>query len=337
MRASSYIEPRAAWKVTLAGEDLTVKMSPRLISLRLSERRGEEADELEIVLHDTDGSVAPPPEGAVLAVALGWDRGTGVTPGLIDKGTFTVDEVSWDGPPDKVTIRARSADLKADFRTRKNKVWKDTTLGAVLDEIAGNHGLAARCHPDLSARAITAAEQGNKSDMQFLRDLGRRYDATATVKGGALIFSPIGAATTATGAVLPGAVIPRTDCSSASWKRAAREKAQDGAEAQYHDPDAAERKTVKKGGSNPRRLKRVYASEGDASAAATSETGRLKRAAASLDLTLALGNPALSPGMKITATGFKREIDAVTWLIASADHSMGAGGLKTSLQLEVAG
>lgn len=334
---SSYVQPKAAWRVTLDGADLTAKLAPMLVSLRLSEKDGEEADQLEIVLDDSKGNVAIPPEGATLRVWLGWERGTAVTPGLVDKGAFKVDEASWSGPPNRITLTARSADLAQSFRTRRNRTWKDGTIGDIVGVIAQEHSLTARCHADLASRAVKVAEQGNKSDMQFLRDLARRHDASAVVKAGCLIFAPKGAATTASGSALPDAVLLRERCNQIDWKRAARERAQDGAEAQWHDPQEAKRKTHSTGGSNRKRLKKVYASEGDASAAAGAEAARLKRAAASLSATLAYGNPALSPGMMITATGFKDVIDQTTWLIASAEHSMDAGGLKTRIEMEVAG
>lgn len=334
MPRSAYIQPKAAWKVTLDGRDLTEKLAPRLISLRLSERRGEEADELEIVLHDSDGKVAIPPEGTVLRVMLGWERGSEVTVGLVDKGSFTVDEVAWDGPPDRLTIRARSADLKESFRARRNKAWIATTIGAVVTEIAARHGLIARCHADLLQTAIAAAEQSNKSDMQFLRDLARRHDATATVKAGTLIFAPIAAATTATGATLPTATVTRRQCSSYAWHRASRENAQDGVEAQWHDKDSATRKTVTTGGTNRKRLKKIYSTEDDAEKAAKAEASRLSRAAAKLDLVLAAGDPLLAPGVRVLTSGFKVEISTPTWLIASAVHLMDERGLATRISLE---
>jgi hypothetical protein len=55
-----YSQPRAAWRVTLDGADLTATLAPRLISLRLSEKTGEEADSLEIVVHDTDAGLCRP-------------------------------------------------------------------------------------------------------------------------------------------------------------------------------------------------------------------------------------------------------------------------------------
>jgi phage protein D len=172
--------------------------------------------------------------------------------------------------------------------------------------------------------------------MQFLRDLARRHDASAVVKAGCLIFAPKGATTTVSGNAVPDAVLLRERCSQIDWRRAARDRAQDGAEAQWHDPHEAKRKTHSTGGKNPKRLKKTYASEADAKAAAEAETKRLKRAAATLSASLAWGNPLLSPGVRITATGFKSDIDTIRWLISSADHTMDASGLKTRIEMEVA-
>lgn len=336
--ASAYVQPKAAWRVLLStGEDLTAKFAPLLISLRLSEKDGEEADQLEITLDDSRGNVAIPPEGATLQVWLGWERGTEVTTGLVYKGSFKVDEAGWSGPPDKITLTARSADLAESFRTRRNRTWSDGTLGDLVGVIAQEHGLEPRCHPDLAAKAIVVAEQAGKSDMQFLRDLARRHDASAVVKAGCLIFAPKGAGVTVGGKAVPEAVLLRSRCSQIDWRRAARDKAQDGAEAQWHDPDEAKRKTISTGGENRKRLKRTYASEADAQAAAEAESKRLKRAAATLSASLAWGNPLLFPGVRVTAIGFKSEIDSTPWLISSAEHSMHAGGLKTRIEMEVAG
>ena len=335
-QTGAYVQPRAAWRVTLDGEDLTATYAPRLLSLRLSEKLGEEADELEIAVDDSDGAFAPPPQGSVLTVALGWDRGTQVDAGIVDKGSFTVDEVSWEGPPDKVTITARSADLKDSFRTRKTRTWNGKTVGEVVEKLAGDNGLQPRCHPDLAERSAGSAEQHNKSDMQFLRDLGRHHDAVATVKAGCLIFAPRGSATTAGGKTIPAAMLERSRCADVSWKRASRDKDQDGAEAQWHDPEEGKRKTVAKGGARKKRLKRIYASEDEASTAAQSETQRQKRASATLEATIAWGNPLLTPGTPISASGFRAHIDREKWQIASAEHTMDGSGLKTRLSMEVA-
>jgi uncharacterized protein len=241
--------------VTVDGTNVTAKFAPMLVLLSLSEQDGEEADQLQIVLDDSKGIVAIPPEGAVLQVWLGWERGTDVEPGLVFKGSFKADEAGWSGPPDRITLTAHCADLAETFRKRRNRVWRDTTIGQIVETIAGEHALQPRCHPDLAVKAVPVAEQGNKSDMQSLRDLARRHDCTATAKACCLIFAPKGATTT--GAQIPTLLLTRQRCSNADWRRAARGTAQDGAEAQWQDKAEGKRKTTTTGGQNPKRLKKT--------------------------------------------------------------------------------
>jgi phage protein D len=78
--------------VVLDGQDLTDRLAPRLLDLSLTESRGDEADELNLRLHDHDGRVALPRRGVTLQVAIGWRES-----GLFDKGTFVVDDVEHSG------------------------------------------------------------------------------------------------------------------------------------------------------------------------------------------------------------------------------------------------
>lgn len=337
MPDQAFSQPRAAWRVTIDGQDLTDRFDPLLVSLRLTEQRAESADELEIVLVDPRGEIVLPPEGARLQVALGWERGSSVTVGLVDKGAFLVDEIAWDGPPDKITLRARSADMAKSFRNRKSRTWNGKTIGQIVGQVAADNGLKSACHPDFAGTVVTSIEQANKSDMQLLRDLGRRYDAIATVKDGNLIFAPIGADTTVGGKAIAAITLTRSKGDRYSYRRASRERAQDGADATWHDQDAAKQKTASHGGSNRKRLKRVYASEADASAAAKAETNRLARAAASFEMTLAHGDAAITAGMKATLSGFKSEIDAHRWRVAKVEHEMDSNGFRSRLEMEAAG
>ena len=335
---NAYVEPKATWLVTLDGQDITSLFNPRLKLLKLSLYRQEKADELEIEIDDSDNQVAIPSFDAKLTVSLGWLRGTGVIVGLVPMGTYIVDDVDWEGPPDIMKIKAHSADLKDSYRTRKTRTWTGQTLGAIVNQIAGEQGLVARCHPDLAATVVDASEQANQSDMEFLRDLGRRYDAVATVKGGALILSPVDATTTATGAPLPQLTLTRQSGDKYHFNRNGRENNYQGAEANHYDQDGGLRVLHQTGKAPHKRLKRVYGSGAAAKAAASAEHQRIKRAAARLDITLAYGNAQIAPGLTITASGFKTLIDATKWLIAHVEHEMdGNGGFRTHLEMEVGG
>jgi len=216
------MQNKADYRITLNGASLGApllaadastrlmgKVRPRLISLTLSEKRGEDADQLDIALHDHDGRLEIPMPGQVIGLALGWLEGGEVAPGLVDKGLFKVDEAEWSGPPDIVTIRARSADFAAALNKRRERSHVATTLGDVVKKIAADNGLQASVAPELASIALPAWGQDQVSDGALLRALGRRYDAAATVKGGKLIFAPIGTGATASGLAIPAIAITR--------------------------------------------------------------------------------------------------------------------------------
>jgi phage protein D len=326
------------YRITIGGEDITPKVRPRLVSLRISEKRGGEADQLDLVLDDADGKLALPKKGALIRVRLGWAQGADVRPGLVDKGSFKVDEVEWGGEPDKITIRGRSADLTDKFRVRQERSWRDTTLGAIVREIAGANGLEPKIDAKLAAITISVLAQHNESDMALLRRLGRQHDAVATVKDGKLIFSPIGKGATASGRALPGLTIKRSDGSGPSYRELDRGGSA-GVEARWHDQGTGTRKTVKAGGGTgkPRRLRRVFHSEADARAAANAANGRTKRGAAEFGFTLAYGRADIYPERAVTLSGFKPEADAKTWLIAELTHELDKQGYRNTLKLETKG
>lgn len=327
----------ADWRVTLDGKDLSDRLRPRLVSLSLSEKRGDEADQLDIVLTDHDGGLAIPPEGAVLQLQLGWKQGRDVTVGLVDKGSFKVDDVSHSGPPDQITIRARAADFTSAIRNRRDKSWKETTLGAVLRDVASRNGLTARIAPALASIALKSVTQSRESDIAFLRRLGRENDAVATIKDKNLIFAAKGAGQTSTGKALPTLTIRRDQGGTHNWQRQKRD-GQAGVTANWHDKKTAKRQTFTVGEQDgAKKLRKVYPDEASARRAAVAERDRLKRAPATLDLTLPLGRPDAMPEARVTVSGYKDQIDATSWLITEVTHRFDkSGGYQGSLKMETA-
>jgi len=324
----------AGIKLTLEdGTDLAEKINPRLLELTLNEKRGDEADDLQITLQNADGKLAVPSTGQYLRLSLGWISGENTPLGLVDKGRFKVDEVEQSGPPDVITIRARSADLGGAYPKRRSHAWHETTLGALLGEIAARNGATASIHPDLAGEAIDAIEQHNKSDMAFVQDLGRRYDALATWKDKRLVFLPIGSATNASGQPIAALILTRQDGWTWRYLRADRGAA-DGVEAQYHDDRTGERKTVKEGGDNPQRLKHVYSSKAHAQRAAMSNLAKRNRGKDSFELYLAVADPRLLPNAAVSLQGWGDAVAGVNWLVESVETTFGAGGMRQRVKFE---
>lgn len=330
--------PIAAWQVTLDGTDLTETMAPRLLSLSIAEKRGDEADQLDITLHDADGRLEIPKKGAVLKVQLGWKQGTGLPIGLIDKGSFTVDEANWSGNPDTITLRARSADMTGAIRVRRERSFVGKTIQEVVSAIASANGLTPSVEQALGAKTIPALGSGAKSDAALLRALGKRFDAVATIKTGTLIFAPIGSGKTASGKALAEETIDRGQTDGSGDYSRIDQNDTAGVSARWHDKSSGTRKSVTvdgKGEGKAKRLRKVYASEEDAKQAARSESSRLARQVAKMTTKLTYGRPDIFPERPIALTGFKSEIDARKWVVSECTHTMdGEGGLSTSLTME---
>lgn len=334
---SDQIANIANWRITLDGTDISPKLRPRLQSLSLSEKRGGEADQLDIVLDDTDGKLALPKPGALLTVELGWKQGRDVSIGLTMKGTFKVDDVQHSGPPDTVTLKARAADFTSKIRNRREQSWKNTTLGTVLSDIAGRNTLTLRVAADLAAIAVPALSQSRESDLAFLRRLGRNHDAVATIKDKHLIFARKGAGVTAGGNSLPGLSITRRSGDRHTYCRQTREE-QKGVTAHWHDKKGAKRKKFTVGEDDgAKRLRKIYHSEAEAKRAALAERDRCKRSPATFDYTLSLGRADAYPEQRVTVSGFKPEIDGTTWLVSEVTHRLDKnGGFTTALKMETA-
>ena len=331
-KEQAYAKPD--YQLTVNGRDISraIKADARLINLTLTESRGDEADQLDIELDDSDGALDLPKKGAELALRLGWE---GL--GLVDKGTFEVDEVEHQGAPDRISIRARAAEMRREMRTRKEKSWHDTTIGAIVETIARQNNLTPRVDPGLAAIKVEHIDQTGESDLHFLTRLAKKHDAVATVKKGHLVFLPINGTKSSSGQELGAITITRAAGDQHRYHSADR-NAYSGVRAYWHDKNGAEKKSVLVGTEeNEKRLKDTYGSEADAMAAARAEQGRVERGKATMELTLALAQPELMPQTGVTLTGFKREIDATPWLAVKLTHSMGDQGFTTRLELETKG
>lgn len=322
------------YRLVVDGQDISLKVQPRLISLTLTEGRENNADQLDLELDDSDGKLALPRKEAVIELAIGW-RGQQ----LVDKGSFVVDEVEHTGAPDRVTIRARSADLGGEIRTRKEKSWHDTTLGTLLGELAKRNSLTHKVDQALAAIKIAHIDQTNESDMHFLTRLARKYDAVATVKKKHLLFLPISNTKTSKGESLPTIEITRADGDNHRWASSTRD-AFEGVRAWWSNRVNGSRKSVIAGkkGNNLKTLKETYASKEDALEAARAEMQRLERGYATFELTLAIGRPEVMPQSPIKVAGFKPEIDGEGWLVKEVVHTLDDGsGWTTKASMERGG
>ncbi|MCE8023660.1 contractile injection system protein, VgrG/Pvc8 family [Billgrantia aerodenitrificans] len=321
---------RPDYRLTLQGQTLHPELRARLGRLRLTDRRGMEADQLDLTLSDHDGRLALPPRGAELTLAIGWHG-----EGLVERGTYIVDEVEHSGSPDQVSIRARSADMRGDLPGKRSRSWDDLTLEQIIETIAGQHELEPVIGQSYLGALVEHIDQTEESDLHFLTRLAERFDAVATVKARRLLFVAAGQALTASGLEIPTLTLTRRDGDQHRYTSTDRDS-YSGVIAQWHDPtDARVHDVIAGTDENPKRLRPSYASQADALAAATSEWQRIQRGHAEFTLQLAEGDPRLMPETPVRLRGWKAEIDATPWIVTEVTHELGDGGFTSSVQLEV--
>ena len=322
--------PVPAFRITVDGTDIAKLISPRLMNLDLTDNRGIEADQLSLTLSDHDSLLAIPTTGAVIRLWLGWSD-----TGLVDKGTYTVDETEHSGAPDVLSIRARSADLRKGFKTKRERSWSNTTLGAVLGDIALGNGLTACVADALAGLPILQLDQANESDANLISRIGEEFDAVVTVKAGCLLCLPAGGGKTASGADLPHITLTRADGDQHRYLQADRDS-YDGVRAYFYDVNSAKKQEAIAGGGNYLKdLRHTYSDRQSALRAARAEFNRLQRGSATLSYTLARGRPDLIPELTYTLQGVKPEIDAIIWYGGNVLHSLNADhGYTVDLVLE---
>ena len=114
-----------------------------------------------------------------------WDGDGGDD--LLNCGTFELDDVSCDGPPQKVTMSASSLSYESAIRkTKKTRSWNGNTLKSILQQIAEDGGYE---YMYLSAYNPTYKYmlQSDMTDIAFLQKLTTNAGANLKVTDGILV------------------------------------------------------------------------------------------------------------------------------------------------------
>ncbi|GGY03689.1 phage late control D family protein [Paludibacterium paludis] len=347
-------------------KDITKKFAGRLISLKITDNRGFESDQLDLSLDDSDGRLDIPERGRRISVSIGWKGRP-----LIDKGVFVIDEITHEGAPDIMTIRGRATDLRAGISTKREKSWHKTTVGKIVSAIAKANYLTPVISSWLASRPVEHMDQANESDGNLLTRLAQQHDAIATVKQGKLLFIKAGDATSATGKPFPTVIIKRKTGDRHHFSMADRD-AYTAVKACWHNLDKATRgevmvdkdtlferrsvvtkrgklskrkhmtarqgtpdKALSPSASNVKVLRHVYASEATAWQGAKAAWEKLQRGVAEFSYTLAIGRPELFPEIPAKVVGIKPIIDRQPWVISKVTHDLSDSGMTTSLELEM--
>lgn len=316
-----------AYRIAVNGKNITDTVSPLLVSLSINDEAGLKSDQVTLTLDDRDQQIEAPNTGAKMKVAIGY-----LETGLIEQGEYTVDEVTAEGPPDALIIRAKAADMGGDMKAPREKSWHLTTLGGIIKAVAETHKLTPVIPEELASIAVPHADQ-TESDYQFLTRLAAENGATFKVANGRLVFAKRLSGKAASGQSLPAITIERQQVSSFSATISDRQRYKS-VKAFWHDKLTAERIPVTIGEGFPQYsiTDQTFPTADEATAAAKSKLDAMTSTADAVSLQMP-GRADVFAEQPVKISGFKRKIDG-DYVAVSVRHNMSRSGFTTAVELE---
>lgn len=175
---------RAAPTVSYNGKNISTTVDKYLESFQYTDPASGESDSISITLGNWDNRWLSgwfPEKGATLSaviVARNWRR-EGDTQRL-NCGTFSLDEISFSGVPDTMTMGAVSAPANDAFQTtERTKIWEDATIKQIASDIGNRYNLTVVY--DAPVIKISSVEQSNATDSAFLSTICKDYGLSLKV------------------------------------------------------------------------------------------------------------------------------------------------------------
>lgn len=315
------------FRIIAEGSDITEAIRQRLLSLNISDEAGFNSDKVEISLDDRESKVAIPRTGATLEVSIGYKETR-----IIHMGLYVVDEVAISSPPQTMTIRAHAADMRQVLKAPRTKTWGKITIGDLVNNIAGEHGLTPRIAEELLSKEIQYLYQTEESDLNLLTRIASNHGAVAKPVNGNLLFVPKGEAKAVSGQLIAPVTLERKQITS--WQANFAERGKFGAvEGSWYDKEISLKEKVKFGDGEPvYTLRHTFDNEEELTRKVKSTFERLQRGTGTLNLTLP-GNTSLFAEGKLTVLGIRPGVDG-TWNITKVEHSLSNSGYSCQVEAE---
>lgn len=316
---------QANFKLRVNGEDKTDLFRARFITLQVSEFQGERSDTIDIEIDNRDKKIALPSTGAELEVSIGYgDK-------LVSKGTFEVDELEEPIEVDIIKIHGKAAKLKESFKAPKHAVFDDTTLGAIAQEIASEHGFEAAVSSALANVQFDHIDQVGESDMNLLSRLAGEHGGLVKPTSNRLVILTKDEAKKVSGSDIPTIEISDPKDSTGKLLIAERSNYKQ-VKAHWFDEITQQRQEVTAGSGEPIYVLRTrYYNQARAEAMANAKLKSLKRDVKTLTLNRQLIPKVMAEG-KVEISQHKTSING-TWIVEEAVHSIFSGEPATTTML----
>ena len=173
------------------GKNISTTVDMFVESFQYTDPASGQSDSISLTLGNWTGKWLAgwfPDKGATLAARIltynWWKEG-----GMLQLvcGTFTLDDISFSGLPDVMTVGAVSTPAADAFKTtQRTKVWEGVTIQQIAGDIAGRYGLALLY--DAATIKVTVLEQSGATDSAFLETICKDYGLSLKVYGSKLVI-----------------------------------------------------------------------------------------------------------------------------------------------------
>lgn len=313
----------AAFKIIANDVDITSLLQDRLERLTVSDAPGIDSDTVTIEIDNRNRAVTLPPTGAKLEVFIGSG------PDLVFKGIYQVTELEEPLDVDAITIHATAAEFKTSgIKATKDRTFDDITFGGLVSKIAAEHGLEPVIAPRLASVKFDHIDQKAESDLNLLTRLGRQYDAIAKPVADRLLVTEKGAGKTASGRDMDEITI--SDAANSAGRVTITERTNYSAVIAHWFDDSTQKKIAVTAGSGEPSftLRKPYASEQEAEAAARAELDKKQRGKKTLSLERPL-TPDMTAESRVRVTNHKESANGL-WIAESVEHIIEPGRLSVS-------
>lgn len=219
------------WVLEYENKDITKDIAPFILQITYTDALQGESDDLQINLEDRDHRWKNgwwPQKGDKVKLLIGYEGEK-----LTSCGSFSVDEVELNGPPDTVSLRALSAGVNESLRTKNTVAYEKQTMGQIAGGIAKKHalkltGTISDAKKNRRPRRIT---QRDENDLTFLKRLGEQEGVIFKISDDQIVWHDqdlLDAASTVT-------ILDRTDLTRYTF-RAKTDQVYKACQVSYHDP-----------------------------------------------------------------------------------------------------
>lgn len=195
------MQPQAIFSVTVNGQDVSSRFAPVIKSIKVVLTHGK-ADTAALEIADPRGQTYMPDTDAKIEISLGHkDKGAG----LVFRGK--VDRVRSKGSKKSgrvISVTATGLDQKTKAKEKARRHADNKSFGDVAKDWGSKAGLdSILVHPDLASirRAYWAMQ--HESFIHWARRIAADLGAAFTISKNQGIFTPLSAASTASGQALP--------------------------------------------------------------------------------------------------------------------------------------